>query len=376
MHITIIGGGIGGLALANRLEREGISYTVYERHATFQPLGAGIGIGSNAMLALTRMGVSDDVLQKGMPLHTQKFYDRNRRLLNTIDFTRLKKQYGEETVTIERADLHEALYQNVPSERIQFGRALVSIEERDDRVFATFDDGETVASDVLIAADGIHSVVRRHYVPQSTPRYAGYTCWRGISPNDGRVEHGVSSEAWSKEGRFGWAPLYDGTVYWFACINAKADDPFYKQLTPRELSYHFRHFGDDVASLIEETDDAYFLHHDLYDIRPLETYTFGRVALIGDAAHATTPNMGQGAGQAIEDADVLGEALADYSSWEDTFRHYEQTRRPIANKVVSLSRQIGWAAQWEHPFLTTFRDTVFPFVPKSLLFWRLTFLFR
>ena len=118
------------------------------------------------------------------------------------------------------------------------------------------------------------------------------------------------------------------------------------------------------------------MHHDLYDIQPLDTFVYGRILLLGDAAHATTPNMGQGAGQAMEDAYELMLALDREHSVEAAFACFDARRVQKTKKVIEFSRQIGWAAQWDHPFLVYFRNTVFPFIPKSLLFRSLTFLFK
>jgi 2-polyprenyl-6-methoxyphenol hydroxylase-like FAD-dependent oxidoreductase len=159
-------------------------------------------------------------------------------------------------------------------------------------------------------------------------------------------------------------------------VNAKENDLSYKQLDKTVVAKQFAHFSPSVERLISETDDNYFLHHDIYDIEPLQTFIHGRVCLLGDAAHATTPNMGQGAGQSIEDAYVLMKALQNEPTIADAFRQYDVQRVVKTTKVIELSRQIGAAAQWDNPFLIAFRNTVFPLVPKSLLFWRLTFLFK
>lgn len=376
MEIAIIGGGIGGLAAAAGLHKIGIKAHVYEQASTFKPLGAGIGIGSNVMLDLHDLGVAEDILKKGMTLDEQRFLNDDFKVMNSIDFTMLKKRFGEENITIQRADLHKALFAAVDSTYFHFNKQVKQFKQTSEKVFLTFVDGSKEVVDYVIAADGIDSIFRQTLIPKSIPRYAGYTCWRGITKNNNEVPLHLSSEAWSKHGRFGWASLYNGDVYWFACVNAKENDSYYRSLDKQGVANEFAHYPSTVKKIIQETDDDYFLHHDIYDIKPLSTYIYDRICLLGDAAHATTPNMGQGAGQSIEDAYELMVALKNTHTIVDAFRKYDRNRVKKANKVIKLSRQIGWAAQWENPFLIAFRNTVFPFIPKSLLFWRLTFLFK
>ncbi|GGK05984.1 monooxygenase [Lentibacillus kapialis] len=376
MKIAIIGGGIGGLALAAGLQKINIKAHVFEQAHSFKPLGAGLGIGSNAMLALDRMGIAGDVIKAGMPLHEQRFLNGRLDVMNRIDFSRLKKKFGEETLAIHRADLHEALFDAVDPAYFYFGKQVIDFVQHDDCVTLRFQDNTRDDFDYVMAADGIRSIFRQTLISDSQPRYAGYTCWRGITENNGDVPPHISSEAWSKHGRFGWAPLHGGDVYWFACVNAVEGDAHYANLDKKEAAKLFAHFSPAVERLISEAKDASFLHHDLYDIKPLNSFVHNRIILLGDAAHAATPNMGQGAGQAIEDAYELMHAIDIEPSMENALAWYEARRVNKTEKVIKLSRQIGRAAQWQNPLLIGFRNTVFPFVPKSLLFWRLTFLFK
>ena len=376
MNIAIIGGGIGGLAAAAGLHKIGMKAHVYEQASSFKPIGAGIGIGSNAMLALQKIGVAEDIIKAGMPLHEQHFLNEKFEMMNSIDFTLLKEKFGEENIAIQRADLHRALFQSVDPSYIHFQHEVTDFTQNEDQVMVTFNGQEKKSFDYVIAADGIHSVFRQMLVPHSKPRYANYTCWRGTTKNNGDVLAHISSEAWSKQGRFGWAPLYNGDVYWFACVNAPELDDYYASLEKNGVANLFSHFPPPVERLIVEAENDSFLHHDLYDIQPLNTFVYGRILLLGDAAHATTPNMGQGAGQAMEDAYELMHALHTEHSIEAAFARFDIRRVQKTKKVIQLSRQIGWAAQWEHPLLVSFRNMVFPFVPKSLLFHRLTFLFK
>ena len=376
MNIAIIGGGIGGLTAAAGLHKIGIKAHVYEQASAFKPLGAGIGIGSNAMLALQKIGVAEDIVKAGMPLHEQRFLNDTFEVMNSIDFTLLKEKFGEENIAIQRADLHEALFQSIDPAYIHFQHEVTDFTQDEDRVLVTFNHHDEKSFDYVIAADGIHSVFRQTLVPNSRPRYANYTCWRGTTKNQGDVALHISSEAWSKQGRFGWAPLHNGDVYWFACVNAPKADNYYASLEKEGVANLFSHFPPPIGRLIAEAEDDSFLHHDLYDIQPLDTFVYGRILLLGDAAHATTPNMGQGAGQAMEDAYELMLALDSEHSVEAAFARFDARRVQKTKKVIEFSRQIGWAAQWDHPFLVYFRNTVFPFIPKSLLFRSLTFLFK
>lgn len=375
MKVAIIGGGIGGLTTAAALHKIGIEAHVYERAKSFQPIGAGIGIGSNAMLALQKIGVAENIIKAGMPLYEQRFLDEDFTVMNTIDFSLLKEKFGEENIAIQRAELHEALFDAVDSTYVHFNHQVVAFTQTETGVTISFQNGQQKTFDYVIAADGIHSVFRQTLMPNSPPRYANYTCWRGTSKNKDDVALHVSSEAWSAGGRFGWAPLADGDVYWFACVNAKEKDEYYASMDQTGVAHLFKHYPDPVERLIAEAEVDSFLHHDLYDIAPLNTFIYGRIVLLGDAAHATTPNMGQGAGQAIEDAYELMSALKTEPSIEQAFARYDRRRVTKTKKVIQRSRQIGWAAQWDHEGLIAFRNTVFPYVPKSWLFQSLTFLF-
>ncbi|MFJ7827962.1 FAD-dependent monooxygenase [Psychrobacillus sp. NPDC096623] len=375
MKIAIIGGGIGGLCAAVTLQKLGFTVQVFEANPTFQPVGAGIGIGSNALQALMEIGVGEDIFAKGHVLHTQEFQDSYGETLNTIDFTVLKQLYGQENITIHRADLHRTFLEALKPNTLHFNKKCISIEQKDHQVTVRFEDGTTETAELLIAADGIHSPIRQQLVPGSVPRYAGYTCWRGITENDGRANEYTSTELWSTKGRFGMAPMKNGSVYWFACINTAPRNPQFQQLTSQEIGDLYRHFPEVVQSIITTTPLENILHHDISDIKPLRRFVFDRVVLLGDAAHATTPNMGQGAGQAIEDAIVLGNGFKQLEHVDKVLAFYEAKRVARTAKVIRLSRQIGVTAQIQSLPLAATRDFLFPFIPSKILMGRLKFLF-
>lgn len=321
------------------------------------------------------IGVGEKVFANGNSLHTQVFLNTKGRKLNSIDFSVLKERFGQENITIHRADLHRTFLEALEPSTIYYNKKCVNVEQTNDKVTAYFEDETEVTADLLIAADGIHSPIRKKLVPNSEPRYSGYTCWRGITENNGRVDKSTSTEIWSTTGRFGMAPMKNEQVYWFACINAREKDLFYQHIERKEIANLFNNFPSEVSELIRDTPPEQILHHDILDIKPLRQFTFGRIVLLGDAAHATTPNMGQGAGQAIEDAIVLGNAFQQFDDVEKALDFYEEKRVTRTAKVIKLSRQIGLAAQLRSRTLASTRDFLFPFVPSKWLLWRLKFLF-
>ncbi|MBQ0140730.1 MAG: FAD-dependent monooxygenase [Kurthia sp.] len=376
MKIAVIGGGIGGLCTAYALQQQNFVVDVFEATSSFKPIGAGIGIGSNAMQALIELGIGTKIYENGTNLTTQLFFNAKGKQLNSIDFSALKDLYGQSNITIQRADLHRTLYHAIQKDTLFLNKRCLKVEQYDTGCTLHFSDKTTADYDYVIAADGIHSPIRKQYIIDSEPRYAGYICWRGVSTAYPFIEAHTSVEIWDTIGRFGYAPLKDGKVYWFACVNAKENDLFLHHLEKEQLAALFNSFPSQVSGMILSTNQDDILHHDLYDIKPLKKFHFGRVILLGDAAHATTPNMGQGAGQAIEDALVFSTALAQQKDFIEAAKQYEHIRLHKTKKVTQLSKQIGLAAQWSNPLLAKSRDFVFPFIPSSLLLKRLKFLFK
>src|SRR5699024_6975729 len=211
----------------------------------------------------------------------------------------------------------------------------------------------------------------------SLERYAGYTCWRSVvSVKKDVVPSEISTETWGKNGRFGIVPLARDKVYWFACMNAKRNDRDKASYKVQDLFEVFKSYPNPIPELIQLTDDNQLLHDDILDIKPISQFVFGNVVLIGDAAHATTPNMGQGAGQSMEDAIFLANSLEHYYDLSEALQVYQDNRVQQSGKVIKLSRQIGDVAQWEHSWLMILRDALFKLIPSSIITKRLKFLYN
>lgn len=365
-QFAILGGGIGGLSLAVALQRKNINVTVYEAAPQWKPVGAALGLAGNAMKAFREIGIEKEVIHEGRVLKNVVIRSPRGKILVSTDSEEVSKRFGVvNNFTIHRADLHKVLIDQLRPGTVQLNKACVEFTQGDDGIDIQFSDGSTAHADYMIAADGIHSVVRKKLVPQSITRYAGYTCWRGVT-ND--VPPGFNfdetSETWGQGSRFGIVPLKDETVYWFACVNAKANDQMMRSLQPNDLLAFFGDFHEPVPELIKRTSKV--IWNDIIDIEPLTHFAFGKVVLIGDAAHATTPNMGQGACMAIEDAAVIANLIERSSAAEEAFKMFEQKRIERTTRIVNDSWQIGRIAQWQNPIATSFRNLAISLVPKRV----------
>lgn len=348
------------------LDRKGYSVSLYESATSLEPVGAGIGVGSNALQALYEARIGKTVEELGNRLDCIDFYDESEQFLNELDLLELSQKYGVDNLTIHRAELHEALLSALNPEVIHLNKTCVNVTDEGAKVIAHFDDGSTDEGDYVIAADGINSQIRQKLVPYSAPRYAGYTCWRGVVPGVNPHGEHTTSEIWGKGLRFGIATLKHNRVYWFAVVNAKRQDPTYQRFEVEDVARLFSAFPPYVGDFIRKIDEHDLLHHDIEDIKPLSQFVYGRIILLGDAAHATTPNMGQGAGQSIEDAIVLANCFSAYPE-KDALEQYEQKRIKRTKKVITMSRQIGFGAQFGNPFAIRVRNALFKRVPTSLL---------
>jgi 2-polyprenyl-6-methoxyphenol hydroxylase-like FAD-dependent oxidoreductase len=349
--VIVAGGGIGGLSTAIALRRAGHEVVTLERAARLESVGAGITLFANAMNALDRLGVADVVRAAGAPA--------SRSTILTSDghkLTNLPADLLEGAVAIHRGDLQAALVQ--AAGEIRLGAELVSAQQSEDEVTAIL-TGTEERGDLLVGADGLWSRVRAAVTP-AAPRYAGYTAYRGVSP--ARVEPGRLTESWGIGERFGLVDIGSRT-YWFATANApegETDDPAERKA---ELIRRFGAWHHPIKTILEATPEPAILRNDIHYLDPLARWSEGRIVLLGDAAHASTPGIGQGAAQAIEDAVVLANQLAHHDDPQEALARYEQLRRPRVELVLKLSRRADAAAQLTSPLGRRTRNAIIRRIP-------------
>lgn len=366
----IVGGGIGGLCTAIALRRQGIKVTVYEQAAQLGRVGAGLTLWANAIKALDKLGVASPVIKAGAPIEKGQFLTSRGQVLSHTQTGELSQRFGAPTIAIHRADLHEILLAALDENWIQLGARCTHFVQDEAGVTAHFANGRSHRADLLIGADGIHSAVRQQLFPHLTPRYAGYTAWRGIAAMDQeKVKANISFESWGCGERFGLLRINRHHVYWFATANMPAGSDRNapkKAVQKQNLLNRFRHWHAPIANVLEATPADAILHNDIYDLPPSQPWSRGRVVLLGDAAHATTPNMGQGACQAIESAVVLAQCLAQESTLESSLHHYEAQRAPRTTQITQQSWRIGRIAQVQNKIGCTLRNWVTRLTPTSV----------
>lgn len=364
---AIVGGGIGGLTLAVALQRKGFQVNVYENAPAWRPLGAGLVLAGNAIKAFREIGIEQHILPLGKVIKKVAINDKSGRPLVVTDSEQISAKYGVvNNFAIHRADLHEVLISLLAPGTVVLNKRCEDFQSTATGVALSFQDGTTATADFVIASDGIHSIFRKKLAKGSAIRYSGYTCWRAIVTNPpAGFDMNATSETWGAGSRFGIVPLAGNRVYWFACLNAPENDTVMKSLGAAELQSLFEGYHAPVSQLLASTRDEEIIWGDIIDIKPLKKFAFGNILLLGDAAHATTPNMGQGACMAIEDACVLANLLAKNTEPQSAFQQFERQRIARTTKIVNNSWMIGKVAQWENPLLVSLRNTLIRMTPAS-----------
>jgi 2-polyprenyl-6-methoxyphenol hydroxylase-like FAD-dependent oxidoreductase len=365
MKVVILGGGIAGLTAAIALKRIGIQVVVYEAAPEIRAVGAGLVLAANAIKAFRKLGVDQAVMAEGRLLDAFSIKDEKGRIITQTNSLASSEKYGADNFTIHRAHLHRVLMSFLRPEEVHTNKGGVHFESRQKQVFLQFSDGSSVMADYLIAADGIHSAVRQKLAPGTTIRYAGYTCWRAVIA-DPFGDSNETTETWGPQGRFGIAPLAQNQLYWFACMKARPDDARLKHFTVADLLGQFGHYHHPIPDILRHTKNGDLIWSDIADLAPLPRYAFGNILLIGDAAHATTPNMGQGACQAIEDAVILADEIGKGGAVADAFRAFEKRRETRTHYVVSQSRLLGNIAQVQNKYMGALRNAVLRALPASV----------
>jgi 2-polyprenyl-6-methoxyphenol hydroxylase-like FAD-dependent oxidoreductase len=345
MSIIIIGGGIGGLTLANAFHRVGIDFQLYEQASELTEVGAGIGLSRGALQLMDALRLGGEVRARGVRLRRVCLADKMLRV-------RRELPPNYDGLCIHRALLVEALAIRLPKERIHLSKRVTGVRSHPDRAEIDFADGATIESSCVVAADGINSAVRASLFPGVRIRWIGQTIWRGITrmPLPGPVA-GSYVEVWDESLRFLAVPINSEETFWLAVRPAppgERDDP---ATVRTDLLHLFRNFHPALLDLIRRSEN--FLRNDMGDLGPPNRpWHYQRVALLGDAIHATTPNLAQGGCQAIEDAVCL--ALCLRGSNGDPIRAfpiYQRLRQKKVSYVVNTSWRFGMAAHSRNPIV-------------------------
>lgn len=361
MQVAIIGAGIAGLTAAIALKKANISFVIYEATSKLKPVGAGIAIASNAMQVYRYLGVSDQLKDKGVRISTVRLTDIALNVLNETNLSYFEQKYQLANIAIHRSELHRVLVDNVGEEAIELNKRLQSISQCEDSTYKLcFADGSTVYHAYVLGTDGLRSQVRHQLFGTYPLRDAKQICWRGVLPFElpPNYEH-IAVEGWGAGKRLGFVQLEDRQVYWYFLV----DEELYKK-TPN-LADHLTECPSWVQQMIRQTPEEWIHLDKIYDLKPFNTWYKDRVCLIGDAAHATTPNLGQGACQAIEDVYVISKLLERYSL-EEALQKFPAIRRSKAHRIVRDSWRLGQIAQFQNPIGIKLRNTSFRFLPAFI----------
>lgn len=370
MRVGIIGGGIGGLAAAVGLQRAGADVTVFERFDRPAVSGAGISLFGNGLAALSALGLADPAREigavgGGLGIDAPA----GQRRPDGRWLARLPPSVTRAVAVVHRADLHRILLDALAPGTMRTGRPARGVSADGRRI--VFDD-TTETFDVVVAADGIRSRIRADRPGDPGVRYAGYVAWRGVTDRPVEVTTG-SGETVGRGLRFGIAPLADGRVYWFAVVSQPADAPVPDG--PAVAAQRFADWHAPIRELIESTppDQIHGLPIEELAGR-LPTFVRGRCVLLGDAAHAMTPNLGQGGNQALEDAATLVALLGASAGAggaidpviDTALSEYDRLRRPRTQRIARQAGILGRALQARGAVTSRLRDTALRLTPPGV----------
>ncbi|WP_353145911.1 FAD-dependent monooxygenase [Chryseobacterium sp.] len=356
--ISIIGAGIGGLTLGNVLQQHGYDFTIYESAPEIKPVGAGIMMAINAMQVFDWLGLKEKIENAGNKIHRITIANESLQPVSETEILALEYQYQSCNVAIHRAELQKILAENIGQEPVKLNYSLQQIEKEENYILH-FENRSPIESKIVFGADGIKSQVRNQILKTGTIRSAGQKCWRGLTDFElPEKYHQEAFEMWGKGKRFGFVKISNQKVYWYACINEKSFSHY------TLITDIFKEFDPLVLNIIESTAEENIICNEITDLSPLPKWYSDNLCLIGDAAHATTPNMGQGACQAIEDAYIIGRLLEKSQDFNAIFEEFQKIRRKKVDYIVNTSRSIGQFSQWERG--SQLRNFLMSLIPESI----------
>ncbi len=371
--IGIVGGGVGGLALAAALTQRGWPVVVYERAPRLDAVGAGLNLWQNATHVLRELGVLGGLAPHGRRYARFDIVEPDGALLRRSPMPQGTSEDDLPGFFVRRADLQAALLGALAPGTVRTGHALDAFEPSatGTGLLLRFKNGDRAHVAALVGADGMRSRVRRQMfagVRGTAPVYRGYGVWQGLVPfvPPGYGE-GLISETWGRGARFGIFPCGASSTYWFAVLT----QPESERVAPGELRAHLRArfagFHDPVGDVIDAIDADAAHATPIYDLPKLPSWHAPLACLIGDAAHAITPNVGQGACLALEDALVLARRLAAADTVTDAFVAFERARRRRVASIGAAARLTGWVGQWRAPALVALRRRIMRSIPDVVV---------
>ena len=355
LKVVIIGAGIGGLTAGIAMRQIGYEVEIYDRVKQLRPAGAGISLWSNGVKVVNRLGLGDRIAKIGGVMNRMEYRSQQGEMLNDISLRSLIDAVGQRPYPVARRDLQQMLLDAFPGQ-VKLNCKCIGIEENGQSVTALFEDGYRASGDLLIAADGIRSVLRQHVLQEQVePRYGGYVNWNGLVPINSDL---AADDTWAiyvgDHKRVSLMPVGEGRFYFFFDVPLPVESAANVPDDLRaELAGYFAGWAQPVQTLIQRLDPATTNRLLIHDIGPIERMVRGRVALLGDSAHATCPDLGQGGCQAMEDALVLTNYLMTTNlGVEDALRRYEAERLERVSEIVIKARKRADQIHGKDPELT------------------------
>lgn len=343
MNVVIIGAGMGGLTTGIALKKFGHQVRIFEQTEKILPVGAAISLWSNGVKCLNYLGLTDKIAKLGGQMDDLAYVDGlTGDVMTQFSLLPLIEEVGQRPYPVARADLQNMLMDEFGRDQIYLGKKMVSLEDKDDYVEVHFADGSSTQADLLIGADGTHSLTRTYVLGQQVQRrYAGYVNWNGLVEISEELAPAQQWTTYVGEGkRASLMPVADGKFYFFLDVPLPAGLDNNRDEYKKLLKQYFVDWCQPVQQLIERLDPQKTNRVEIHDIEPFTQFYKGRVVILGDAAHSTTPDIGQGGCQAMEDAIYLARSLQiNTLGLEDALRRYQNKRNERANELVLRARK-------------------------------------